>query len=324
MKIHIKTPSRLQLGLIDLDGGLGRIFGGLGVGIDRPNTVLEVQTSANLCAIGLETELVESLARHFIEAYHLTEKSACLNLKQEIPRHVGLGSGTQIALAVATVLAKLFDVEASAQELALLMGRAQRTGVGTTIFEKGGFVVDGGKIFRDGVTVSTSFPPMIFHHPFPEDWRFVVAVPNGKAGLSAGKEVSAFESLSQMPEGNVGKICRLTVMKLLPALIEHDIENFGEALTQIQIIVGGQFAEAQSGTYSKAASAGIQYMQKLGVRGVGQSSWGPTFYGLCRDEKEARRIQLNLQSFLDENVGGKVFTAKADNTGAQIRVGAEI
>ena len=324
MKIHVKTPARLHLGLIDLNGGLGRVFGGLGVGIDQPNVVLEAQPSEKLCAIGLETDLVESLARRFLEAYHLEEKSASLNLKQRIPEHVGLGSGTQLSLAVATALAKLFDVEASTQELALVMGRARRTGVGTAIFEKGGFVVDGGKTVRDRTGSLESFPPVIFHKPFPEDWMFVVAVPNGEPGLSAGREISAFESLSPMPAEKVGRICRLTMMKLLPALLEHDIENFGEALTQIQIIVGEQFAKAQNGTYSSETAAdGIKFMRKLGVHGVGQSSWGPSFYGLCRNEKEAKRIRLNVQKLLDVSVGGRVFTAKADNRGAKIRVDAE-
>ena len=206
MKIHVKTPARLHLGLIDLNGGLGRVFGGLGVGIDQPNVVLEAQPSEKLCAIGLETDLVESLARRFLDAYHLKGRFASFNVKQIIPMHVGLGSGTQLALAVATAIVKLFNVKASTQELALVMGRAKRTGVGTTVFEKGGFVVDGGKHVTDITGSSEGFPPVIFHQPFPEDWMFVVAVPNGKPGLCAGREVSAFESLSPMPVEKVGRI----------------------------------------------------------------------------------------------------------------------
>ena len=324
MKIHVKTPARLHLGLIDLNGGLGRVFGGLGVGINQPNVVLEATLSEKLSANGLEKELVESLARRFLDAYHLKGRFANLNLKQKIPEHVGLGSGTQLSLAVATALAKLFNVEASTQELALVMGRAKRTGVGTTIFKKGGFVVDGGKAVRTGSGVSEKFPPVIFHQPFPEDWVFVVAVPNGKTGLSASMEVSAFENLSPMPLENVGRVCHLIMMKLLPALLEHDIENFGEALTQIQIIVGNQFASVQDGTYSCMITAdGIDFMRKLGVHGVGQSSWGPTFYGLCRDEKEAKKVQMEVQRFIDESGGGRVFATKADNKGAYIRVDAE-
>ncbi len=71
-----------------------------------------------------------------------------INVKEAIPPHIGLGSGTQLSLAIAVALAKVFKVQASTQELTVAMNRARRTGVGTAIFEKGGFVVDGGKAHR--------------------------------------------------------------------------------------------------------------------------------------------------------------------------------
>jgi beta-ribofuranosylaminobenzene 5'-phosphate synthase len=110
------------------------------------------------------------------------------------------------------------------------------------------------------------------------------------------------------------------MMKLLPALVERDIKGFGEALTQIQIAVGNYFAEAQGGTYSSlTATEGIALMQKLGVYGAGQSSWGPAFYGLTRKEK-AKEIELKVKAFLGKSVGGHVFVAKANNRGAYIKV----
>jgi len=323
VKVYVKTPARLHLGLIDLNGNLGRIFGGLGVGINRPNVILEAQQSETLTVTGEKNEQVKSLAKRFFDAYHI-KANADIHVKQAIPEHVGLGSGTQLALAVATALAKLYNVKTSTQELALAMGRAQRSSIGTAVFEKGGFIVDGGKATKDGVYASESFPPVILRQPFPEDWAFVVAIPNVKKGLSKDEEVAAFKRLSPMPAEDVGRICRLIMMKLLPSLAEHDIKNFGEALTQIQIIVGTYFAQAQGGTYSSAtATDGIRLMQKLGVHGVGQSSWGPTFYGLCQNEKEAKETQSKIETFLRNGVGGQVFTAKANNKGVNIKVGAE-
>ena len=321
MKVYVRTPARLHFGLIDSDGSLGRMFGGIGVGINRPNVILEAQHSETLSIVGDQVERVKSFVKRFCNAYN-TEAKVSINVKQAIPEHVGLGSGTQLALAVATALTKLAQMKVSAQELALAMGRAQRTGVGTTIFEKGGFVVDGGKLAKNSKGSLEGFPPVIFHRSFPEDWSFVVAVPNDKKGLAKDEEVSAFRRLTPIPTENVGSICHLTMMKLLPSLIEHNIKDFGEALTQIQVFVGEQFAEAQGGTYcSKTVAEGVRLMQELGVYGVGQSSWGPTFYGLCQNQKEEMEIQSRVQAFLDERVGGQVFTAKANNKGAYIRVG---
>lgn len=321
VKVYVKTPARLHLGLIDLNGNLGRVFGGLGVGINHPNVILEAQQSETLCVTGKKSEQVNSLAQRFFDIYRIKAKVK-IHIKQTIPEHVGLGSGTQLALAVATALAKLFNVKASTPELALAMGRAQRSGIGTTVFEKGGFVVDGGKTTKNGTQPSGNFPPPIFHQSFPENWTFVVAIPNVKKGISKDEEIAAFKQLSPMPAEDVGRVCRLILMKLLPSLTEHDIKNFGEALTQIQIIVGTHFAQAQGGTYSSTtATEGIRLMQKLGAHGVGQSSWGPTFYGLCQNEKEAKEIQTKISTCLKEGVGGQVFTAKANNKGATIRIG---
>jgi len=314
VKVYVKTPARLHLGLIDLNGDLGRLFGGLGVGIDRPRVILEAQRSERLSVTGEKTELVKAMARRFLETYNI-KANASINVKQAIPEHAGLGSGTQLALAVATALSKLFNVDASIQELAKAMGRGQRTSVGTTIFEQGGFVVDGGKS-----TSKNSFPTTILRQPFPQDWVFVVAIPDVNKGLAKSEETVAFRALSPMTAENAGRICRLTMMKLLPSLIERDIKSFGEALTQIQTVIGEYFATVQGGTYSSlTATEGIALMQKLGAYGAGQSSWGPAFYGLTQKEK-AKEIQFKVKAFLRKNVGGQVFIAKANNRGAYIKV----
>jgi beta-ribofuranosylaminobenzene 5'-phosphate synthase len=314
VKVYVKTPARLHLGLIDLNGDLGHLFGGLGVGIDRPNVILEAQRPGKLAVTGEKSELVKALAKRFLEACNL-KANVSIDVKQTIPGHIGLGSGTQLALAVATALSKMFDVNASIQELAKNVGRGQRTSVGTTIFEQGGFVVDGGKS-----TNKNSFPTTIFRQPFPQDWSFVVAIPNVKKGLAKNEETAAFGALSPMSAEDAGKMCRLTMMKLLPSLIECDIKSFGEALTQIQTVIGEHFAEVQGGTYSSQTVAeGIALMQKLGAYGAGQSSWGPAFYGLTQREK-AKKIKLEVKAFLRKSVGGQVFIANANNRGAYIKV----
>lgn len=317
MRVYIKTPARLQMGLIDLNGDLGRIFGGIGVGIHCPNVVLEAETSKIFSVVGKQTELVETIAERFFETYRVQPK-AFLRVRQTIPEHVGLGSGTQLALAVAVALAKLSNVKSSTQELAFVLGRMQRTAVGTTIFERGGFVVDGGKTVKN--ESSTQFPPLTFHQSFPADWCFVVAIPNGDKGLANDAENSAFKQLPRMPAEDVGRVCRLIMMKLIPSLVEHDIENFGEALTQIQAVIGDYFAQVQGGRYSSSATAdSIKFMQQIGAYGVGQSSWGPTCYGLFR-KTEAEEARLKVQSFLKNSVGGQAFTAQANNRGAYIRL----
>jgi beta-RFAP synthase len=187
--------------------------------------------------------------------------------------------------------------------------------VGTTIFQSGGFVVDGGKDQK-----TNCFPPLIYRQPFPKEWRFVVAIPNIKEGLSNSQENYAFQELTKMSVHDVGQICRLTMLKLLPALSEKDIESFGDALTKIQVLTGKHFAQAQGGTFSSPVAADcIDFMKKAGAYGVGQSSWGPALYAIVK-EHQAKQLHTRVKAYLDKSVGGEVFIAKANNRGAKVKV----
>ncbi len=290
------------------------MFGGLGVGIDHPNFVVDAEKAEKLEVTGKETELATILTKRFFSNYQIQPK-VHLHVAEIIPSHIGLGSGTQFSIAVAVALAKLFNVKATVSELAVSMGRARRTAVGTSIFQVGGFVVDGGKNLK-----TNTFPPLIYRQPLPNDWRFIIAVPNLKEGLSNSEENHAFEKLTVQPAEDVGQICRLIMLKLLPALSEHDIENFGEAVTKIQVLTGKHFAQAQGGTFaSKAAADCIQFMKESGAYGVGQSSWGPALYGVVKLE-EAKPLLTKVKAYLRKGVGGEAFIAKANNCGATIKI----
>jgi len=318
VKVYVKSPARLHLGLIDVHGGLGRMFGGLGVGIDRPNVILTAYNSDAMIIRGKKTELTKVLVQRFLDFYDV-KANVEVEVKQVIPEHKGLGSGTQMALAVATALAKLFSINASTEQLSSAMGRGQRTGIGTAVFAKGGFVVDGGKHVANRSPTSPR-SPIILRRPFPEDWRFIVAVPDGGTGLANDAEINAFKKLFPTENENASKICRLIVMKLLPALVEHDIVSFGEALTEIQEAIGESFSSVQGGIYSsELVTMGVKFMHEHGARGAGQTSWGPAFFALV-EERKAENLRARVQAFLNEHGGGKAFVAAPNNKGAHVRI----
>ncbi len=321
MKVYVKAPARLHLGIIDLGGDLGRLFGGLGVAIDYPNVIVEAEKSERLIVKGEKSELAKPWVELFLKKYSLTPEVA-VNVEQAIPQHVGLGSGTQLALATATALAKLFSVKASTQELSKVMGRGKVSGVGTALFEKGGFVVEGGVKSQKNKPLASrdNFSPVVFQEPFPRDWFFTVAISQVKSGLSGEAEAHAFSGLPPMSKEQAGRISRLILMALLPALKEKDIAAFGGALTEIQKIVGDCFSSEQGGRFSSSPSDQcIEYMLKHGAFGAGQSSWGPTVYGLVEGRKEAEKLSLEVEAFLRKNVGGQVFCTDANNRGAYIK-----
>ncbi|MEJ2272725.1 MAG: hypothetical protein P8X91_09700 [Candidatus Bathyarchaeota archaeon] len=134
------------------------------------------------------------------------------------------------------------------------------------------------------------------------------------------EEKNAFRSMPIMPPEIVGKICWLTMMKLLPSLIDYDIVNFGNGITEIQRVVGNFFADVQGGTFASSLSKEIiDLMSYNGAYGVGQSSWGPAVYGLAKDKIQATDLQSDVKFYLKDNGGGQVFVANANNQGAIIK-----
>jgi beta-ribofuranosylaminobenzene 5'-phosphate synthase len=320
--IEVRTCARLHLGLLDNNGEQGRLYGSIGVAVNRPNLLLRAENSDVLTAEGLERDRVIAFARRFISHYGIPA-GANLNLVRSIPAHVGLGSGTQLGLAVGAALARLAGLHLSTHEIALAVGRGLHSGIGIATFQHGGFVLDGGRrLISSNRQIDTSkIPPILMKHPMPKDWFFVAAIPETNQGLNGEKEYRAFLQLPEAPRGVVEKISWVLLMKMLPALVEKDIANFGQALTNIQCMVGDCFASVQGGRFSNPLSEKmVNFFLDKGAAGVGQSSWGPTVYGLIQGRDQARQLAKKAQAFLLEIGGGRTFCIQPQNRGAQVRV----
>ena len=142
-----------------------------------------------------------------------------------------------------------------------------------------------------------------------------MALPKVKKGLSGKQEKDAFRGIIPGLEKNAADISRLVLMKLLPSLLERDIEGFGFAVTEIDKKTGEYYKEIPQ---DETAAMIMQHMIGLGAHGAGQSSWGPAVYGLI-EKKYAAGLENEIKEFLSENkIAGKVFAAEADNKGAVI------
>jgi beta-RFAP synthase len=218
------------------------------------------------------------------------------------------------------------------------MDRGARSGIGIAAFEQGGFVVDAGRRMNTtGETVSSFefrassglkqtetrtgdlVPRTIVRYPFPEEWTFVVAIPHVDRGLAGVAEVDAFGRLALRPATAAGRLSRILLMQMLPAVLERDPVVFGEALTRIQRIVGNWFRSVQGGTFATTQGAELaRAMRRAGALGVGQSSWGPAVYGLTMDQDQADHLKHRLMQAMQGKIEAIVFLAKASNRGAEI------
>ena len=300
MRVTVSAPARLHFGFIDLDGSLGRMFGSIGLAIDEPKVILEAAPADRLSVEGDGGGLATALARRFLGHFRIREK-VHISIKEMIPAHVGLGSGTQLALSIATALSRLFSVEGGVRERAAVMGRGRRSGIGITAFQRGGFIVDGGR--KVGATSHSPqpdrLPPTIVRHPFPKDWTFVVATPHVVRGFAGDAEDGAFHRLAARPAIGAARLGRIVLMQMLPALLERDAAAFGRSLTIVQRIVGSWFRAVQGGTFASPLGTKVaRAMTRAGALGVGQSSWGPTVYGMAADERLADRLEQAARNAL--------------------------
>jgi beta-ribofuranosylaminobenzene 5'-phosphate synthase len=304
---------------------MGRLYGSIGVAVNRPKLLLKAEAGETLQVEGLDCEKVTAYAKRFMKHFGFPA-GARLNLVNTIPAHVGLGSGTQLALAVGTALARLARRRLGIQEIALAVGRGKHSGIGISTFRYGGFVLDGGHRIRSmdtspPKTVKNRIPPLLFQHAIPGDWFFVAVIPATDTGLSGKRESNAFLNLPKAPSGLVEKISRVLLIQMLPALVEKDISNFGQALTRIQYMVGDCFSSVQGGRFANPISEKIvDFMLSRGAAGIGQSSWGPTVYGLVEGKAKAQKLKQKAQSYLDTLGGGQTLLVKPQNHGARISI----
>lgn len=282
-EVVIKTGARLHFGLFSLSAG--REFGGVGMMVDSPGVHVRVEAAktTTIIAPDLVAGRVGKFVSRFFEAYPGTP-SAIVEVTRFIPPHHGLGSGTQLALAIGTGLARLGGCERSATDIARATGRGLRSTVGIHGFEHGGFVVDGGHLPGEDAG------SIVRRLAIPAEWRFVLLTPTDGLGLSGESEVAAFKQLPRMPEAMTAELRERAVNGIVPALEQADFDGFAEALSRFGLRIGEFFAPVQGGVFrSPQAAALAPVLENAGFHSIVQSSWGPTVCVLARNEAEATR-----------------------------------
>jgi beta-RFAP synthase len=321
MKLKVTAHARLHFGFLDLseDAG-GRRFGGLGMSLTAPRLVLRLEPAPGLQVVsprGARTDpqaaRIEALAERVHRVLELKPRARIV-IEEMIPEHVGLGSGTQTALALATLIARQHRIDQPVARLCALAGRAQRSGVGFHLFQSGGFVVEGGHA-RGGVAFEV--PPLLARHEIPEDWRVVVALPVTDRTVSGEMEDEAFRRLRPATATTVERISRLVLTRLLPALVSRDLKSFGAALTETQELVGRCFAPVQEGEFHPAGALLAARLKEEGACGVGQSSWGPAVYAFATDTAEEERLAGIIER---ADPGARVLRVRGLNRGAGLVV----
>ncbi len=312
-RVSVCAPARLHLGFLDLHGGFERKFGSLGLSITNVATALTAEYADDIAITGSAAARATNYAEQVLSHFGING-GVKMSISAAIPEHAGLGSGTQLSLAVASSIAALYGLtEQNPNRLAAILHRGARSGIGIGTFMHGGFIVDGGR------GKHTEVPPVVSRMPFPEHWRIVLIFDDAAQGINGVPERRAFNTLPPMDAAMSGLLCRLTLMEVLPAISEKNCARFGHAITQIQNITGDYFAAVQGGRYtSPFLQPMLDIMQHAGATGMGQSSWGPTGFAFFPNETMAYLALKNAREEWRSESRLRFVMSGACNTKAKI------
>ena len=327
---RISTPSRLHFTLIDMNGEMGRIDGSLGLSIQDPGVVLEFGPhERSVVRGGVPGEREAVLAELAACGGMLqVEPSIEIVIRQMIPAHRGLGSGTQTRLAVLSALNHRFGLGHSPARLAAMSGRGGTSGIGISAFLGGGFLLDGGHAVRgqkrsfapSRFAAKAGQPPLLLRTGFPDTWRIALFIPNRHQGLSGRNELDFMRANTPIPLEEVRATSHVILMCLLPALRELDLKTFGSGVDALQD-VGWKKRHWSRPDIEPLHNVRSAFDGAAGIHGCGLSSTGTTLFGFfdatkLSDDEAMANLQLALSG--KGAIPGKVACTRADNSGMRL------
>lgn len=320
MAVRVTTGARLHFGFMNLSLAHERLYGGIGVALGTPQIEVAA-TPANAI------ECANSTARPFVSRAvdHLGVSGATVDIESTFPRHVGLGSGTQLALATYLAIARAYDLPGAPREAAPALDRGGRSGVGVATFESGGFVLDAGHPVERFTTDRPprgewTVPAVAAQHHIPQDWRFVLVRPEGDPGRSDAVEEQSMRRVVETAAPEIAdEISAIVTRRLLPAIATDDQGGFGAAVQAIGRLNGTWYADEQGGIYRPPVGPIIDALSAHpSIVGAGQSSWGPTVYGLTAVDREDAARAAADEALQTAGVDGTVQITRPRNQGASI------
>ena len=342
--IEVRTPARLHLGMLSFGVPGVRSFGGVGVMVDRPGVQLRLRLANRLEGRGPQAERAVQFARDCFQAWQLGGAGCRIGVLTAPPSHAGLGSGTQLGLAVAAGIRHLFrgapgeagdgdsgpeSLDATehdwlfdirdVMDLARVVGRGRRSCVGVYGFSRGGLIIEAGRVLPEGDAASRGFSPMIARARLPAAWRCVVIVGRESAGLHGDPEREAFKRMPPVPSEITAELSRIALLELLPAAVEGEFADFSAAIRRYGEVAGQPFAEESARLPHAAATAHLlELLAEVGAPGCAQSSWGPAVMA-CLPSLEAAGNLVELLDRLGLAKHNDIVIARFDSQGAVLR-----
>ncbi len=277
--MRIECPSRLHFGLWEICPGVVGAFGGIGTAVESPSLRIGIKTgganAAHRPSSGEDVELTErihlacqSYAKYQLDNSSLatTTDSNSFEIYSKVPLHNGLGSGTQIACSIASLLEYQSQLQMSApdspcpeslecgqlwarsigrdwsdssskeshrslsklvERLSLAAARGKRSHVGLAVHLAGGFIVDPGHKGAGRVEMLEDIEPSeLIRIEMPSEWKVILARPQ-KGKLVSGEAEKAYFDQCAVPNHLQRQMRELVFHNIVPSLQRISLTDLG-------------------------------------------------------------------------------------------------
>ena len=285
----IRTGARLHLGLLDTDAP----FGGLGVMVNEPETIVQFTESNTLQLAPMIATRGTEIVQRFLQVTDQDHPpGVAIRAIQSAPAHCGFGSGTQLSMAIAEGLCRFVGIEPSFETLAHEMAnRGRRSAVGIHGYFLGGLIYETGDRGNGGLNRVEERIELC------DEWRVVLVRPIGLTATFGEEERRQFQQLSRPDHATRTTLRRLIEAEILPAARSADFPRFAEGVERYNHASGMMFSSTQGGAYNGPRVMDlIQRLKRLKAPSVGQTSWGPCVFAWMPHLHEAESLARELLS----------------------------
>jgi len=305
VEVTINAGSRLHAGFHMIGDNIHNIeYVGAGFYVEKPNIRVRVRDCGEATYEG-PYEFRDPV-RYVIEKTGFT---GCVRLEEAPRRHSGLGSTTQVMLAVYHGIKLLMRESISERDLLMagfkLLGRTRASTVGTLLYVYGGFV--------SGIGLPLPSDYSVLRLPIPSDWRFVIVIPDIARGLNEKEERRYIESPRPAPQ-SVRQLMAQGFHYLVMGMVRRDLNLLLDGLRSMQTATGMYFSSIQGGVYRSDLARIVDEATRDGIV-LAQSSWGPTLYTITTvDSAESDRKTLEM-IMREVGIRGEIIESGPRNMG---------
>lgn len=292
-QIQIRTGSRLHFGLIDTVSP----FGGLGMMIDGPCTTITFNAADRFDAGSLADRALP-IAQRVAKYRGLSDLPAvAIGIVERAPSHCGLGSGTQLSMAIAEGLIRMTGPPVGNIDLATRFAdRGKRSAVGAHGYFCGGLIFELPDVSPDRLN------PIHRHVELPSAWRIVLIRPRQTTAAVFGEaETKRFSELRPADSSRRDMLISIATREILPAVERADFHSFADGVGRYNTESGRLFESVQGGVFNgPVVTEVVHRLRRIGYGGCGQSSWGPAVFAWCATKAQANELAEQFSDDADE------------------------